>query len=713
MSNHAVPLLTSLSVLVGAASAQDLGAEPPTGSDRYPTVITPTRMRQSLADVPSSVTVITAETLRRYGITSLPDALRLAPGMAVTRASGPDYRIGYHGTNIFAPRRMNVLIDGISVYRPAFSEVEWSQLPVAVGDIDRIEVTRGPSSAAYGPNSMLAVINIVTKNPKDIERGFAEVATGSNGFFNATGRLGMSFGNTAVGLTVNRSQDRGYDVISNSPQPHDSTRINRLNVRSRTDVSPTATLDLRAAVIRGVTEVAFADDFQTSFPDKHVADAYVGGVWTQQLMPSHEIKVRLDHARQRVRQSWASCVPTVGFLPELFTLNRANPVYAEGLLRSLQTGRPLPTGGTPADNALLTATLVAIQRLGPRAIAPTCGIANQDSLETRTDLEVQDTYVASEGLRLVGGLGVRHQRGASQTYLGGERSSTLHWVFGSAEYRPATWVTFNGGGYAERNTLTGSTFSPRLGASVHLSPSQTVRFVYSKGTRSPDIQEQQADWTYTATDLNPPLNGSTTGRLYQSAVSPGNLVSERVASREIGYLLNAHGAGLVLDVKVFEDDLTRLVSERGSIIGFAPTNNNSVTLRGAEVQASLEVSPTWSGFLNYAYLDNVRATKPFERSQYSRHSGSIGTTHKIGRDWRASLAYYGNSGDGIDESRYGRWDVALSNTALVGELPWTTTVLVRRLDNRATSYTVGRPAPLTSTYDSKLQIFGQISIRIP
>ena len=65
----------------------------------YPVVITPTRLVQSLADVPASVTVITAETIERFAIRSIPEALRLVPGMSVVRATGLDYQISYHGTN--------------------------------------------------------------------------------------------------------------------------------------------------------------------------------------------------------------------------------------------------------------------------------------------------------------------------------------------------------------------------------------------------------------------------------------------------------------------------------------------------------------------------------------------------------------------------------------------------------------------------------------
>ncbi len=96
--------------------------------------------------------------------------------------------------------------------------------------------------------------------------------------------------------------------------------------------------------------------------------------------------------------------------------------------------------------------------------------------------------------------------------------------------------------------------------------------------------------------------------LYQSRASPGNLVSEQIVSRELGYLLNAQRYGLLLDARIFDDALTSLISERTSMVGPAPTNDSAVHLRGAELQTSVQWSPRWSGFLNYAYLQNSGAT---------------------------------------------------------------------------------------------------------
>jgi iron complex outermembrane recepter protein len=705
---YSTSIAAACCALAAAALAQSPSQPPDSLDGEYPVVITPARLLQSLADVPASVSIVTGETLRRYGIRSVPEALRLVPGMAVTHASGPDYRINYHGTNILSPRRMNVLIDGISVYRPAFSEVIWSQLPVVVEDIDRIEVTRGPNSAAYGPNSMLAVVNIITRHPKDVDRAYASVTLGSQSSIDATGRVAFTVGTSSVSVTAQRSRFGGYDALAQDPNGHDSITRRLLDIRSRTALSQTDAVSLHAAIIQGTNEVAFADDFQLSFPDRRYSDAYLGASWTTQLSPEHELRLRLDHARQRDRQSWRTCAPTAVLLPELFNLWRANPTYTVALLAGT-----LPSGGTPQDDALAAQAAAAIRALGARALLPTCVTPNQDTMQFRTDIELQDTLVVSDSLRFVAGAGARHQGGESQTFLGGRKSSKLRWVFGNVEARPLPWLTLNAGGYYESNSLSPSTFSPRFAANFHVTPAQTLRLVLSRGSRSPDIQEQDTNWSYTFTDLTPPLNGSSVARFYQSRVGPGNLTSERIKSIELGYLANAQRYGLLVDFKVFSDELTSLISERTNLAGSPPTNDGAVKLRGAEGQASIALSPRWSAFANYAYLDNSGATKPLERSQYSRHSGAIGLTHDLGPEWRTSVAYFGASGNGLAESRYGRLDVTVLKAGQVAGMKWEAMIGLRRLENPVVSYANGDTSRLYSRFDDRLQGLAQFSLRLP
>ena len=116
------------SALILATPARAADDDAGLTNDPLPVVLTPTRLRQSLADVPASVTIITANMLREFGVRSIPDALRLVPGMIVNEVTGFDYRIGYHGGNVLTPRRMNVMVDGLSVYRPGLARVDWAEI---------------------------------------------------------------------------------------------------------------------------------------------------------------------------------------------------------------------------------------------------------------------------------------------------------------------------------------------------------------------------------------------------------------------------------------------------------------------------------------------------------------------------------------------------------------------------------------------------------
>lgn len=672
----------------------------------YPIVITPTRLRQSLSDVPASVTIITAETLRTFGIFKIHDALRLVPGMAVTEVTGSDIRVNHHGTNILVPRRMNVLIDGVSVYRPAFARVDWKEFPVALEDIERIEVTRSPNSATYGPNSMLGIVNIITKHPNDVPRATLTSTVGSLNTRNVTGRFATQIGATSIRLTANHDQDSGYDAsLRQGLAPHDSTRINRLNLRAYTPLIGLSSLDLQAAYLSGDKEIAFVEPFQTTFPDQQIRDYYLSGVWTNVFSPAHQLLIRANYSHHDVEMGWRSCPPTALLLPELAALWDANPAYARQII-----ARQNPSGGTARDDALAAATLAAVRRLGPRALQPTCSTTDQDFRESRADLELQDTYVVSNQLRVVAGLGARNNRGESNTLIGGAAATTSYRAFANSEYKPYDWLTLNAGGYLERDTLAGWTFSPRIAANAHLSPSQTLRIAYSTGTRTPDLLEQRANFTYSSTDLNPPLNGSTTGRFYQRAVSPGGLHSERIRSTELGYLLSLQRLWLLLDARVFHDQLTDLISEKLQLSDWRPTNTHSVRLTGTEVDLNWVPSEQWTLFLKYAYLKNHDASTPLERTQYSRHSGAVGISQLFGDAWRWSFAYYGSSGDGIGENYYGRQDLTFSRTFKIQQTQIMASLIARRFDNRAVTYFRDYGDALRSEYNNRFQLYGFVRI---
>lgn len=668
--------------------------------NNIPVVLTPTRLRQSLADVPASVTIITGEMMSRFGIKSLPDALRLVPGMAVTQVNGNDFRINYHGTNILVPRRMNVLVDGISIYRSAFARVDWKELPVAMEDIDTIEVTRGPNSASYGANSMLAIINIITKHPSAVEGTTVSATTGSlNARAGLTRYAGKAGDSTTYRITLEHQNDSGFDYASAKGIGHDSTRLNKLNFRSITEIGYNETLDLQASAIQGMKESEYIDRYQSTFPDVHLQEYYLNAQWNKSLSQNHELKVQAYASDHQSNQPWTTCLPTALLLPQMYVLWQANPSYANTLL----SGR-IPKGGTAHDDALAASARAAIGALGKRAAQPTCVDANQNYTEGRFDIEIQDTYVFSDMLRMVNGAGFRHDMGDSQTYLGGKFTNDSWRAFSNVEYKPSKSVSINAGGFLERDSLTAETsFSPRLALNSHLSENHTVRFVVSKAERMPDIEEQRANWTYRTTNYSNPLNGATDGIFFQSARSPGNLTSEKILSKEIGYLGNFPKYGILLDAKVFEDQLTDLISEKLQLTNYTPTNSNSARLRGAEMQITYEPSDRWMMHVAYAYLENDASTI-LEQTQYARNSGALGITHVLDNDWRCSLAFYQYGATTAGQSFYGREDLTLSKTFHFGKdkniIPSFT---ISHLDARSSTYLVDAGQIRESRYNDAMQ----------
>lgn len=685
-------LLVTLSPCVEASDVDPL-------LNDMPVVLTPARLRQSLADVPASVTIITSEMMQRFGITSLPDALRLVPGMAITQASGNDYRINYHGTNSLVPKRMDVLIDGISVYRPALASVDWASLPVTIEDIKRIEVTRSPNSAAYGPNSMLAVVNIITKAPDDVGDMTLQARGGSistaEGFARYAGKVGTS---TQYRVSVGRQMDRGFDSSTFGPVAHNATRLNRFNLQTITELSPTESINLQALLVHGTNEAPYADRFQRSLPDKRISSSYLNGVWQKNVSPTHEVQIQANVSNHRLQQEWETCPLTGMYLPQLGDLWKSNPGYVNTIL-----GGRVPSGGSPKDDALARAALSAIRALGPRATVPMCATANQNYSERRVDLEFQDIYVFSDALRMVNGIGARQDIGDSQTFLAGREKNTSYRAFSNIEYRPIKLASVNFGGFVEKDQLSGTAFSPRLALNMNISDGQTLRFIVSKGNRTPNILEQRANISYTG-DLPQALNGQTRGSFYQHAYASGTLESEKILSREIGYLGNFWRQGLLIDAKIFDDSLTNLISEKMQLSSFAPTNNNSARLRGAEIQANYAPNANWHAFLHYAFLNNEASTV-LEQTQYAKHMGAVGISRRLGNGMTVSLATYQSGANGPSQSTYGREDLVISKEMIWGRQNVLISLTARHLDNLSVQYIQDIGQTVTNRYESPMQYF--------
>jgi iron complex outermembrane recepter protein len=142
------------------------------------TVTSASRREQRLVEAAASIFVITRDDIRRSGVTSLPEALRLAPNLQVMRGDTSQYVVSARGGLTPTANKMLVLVDGRTVYTPLFSGVFYDALTIALEDVDRIEVISGPGSTLWGTNAVNGVINVISRPAGETVGGLAAVVAG-------------------------------------------------------------------------------------------------------------------------------------------------------------------------------------------------------------------------------------------------------------------------------------------------------------------------------------------------------------------------------------------------------------------------------------------------------------------------------------------------------------------------------------------------------
>lgn len=178
-------------------------------------VTTPAKTPQSVFQSPTAIYVITSDAIRRAGATSIPEALRLAPGVEVARIDSVKWSIGIRGFGTRLNRSVLVLMDGRTVYTPLFDGTYWEVQNTNMDDIDRIEVIRGPGATIWGPNAVDGVINIITKDSKDTQGVLASAGGGNEelGFANVRygGGNDSDFHYRVYGMAFTRSPEYHSD----------------------------------------------------------------------------------------------------------------------------------------------------------------------------------------------------------------------------------------------------------------------------------------------------------------------------------------------------------------------------------------------------------------------------------------------------------------------------------------------------------------------
>lgn len=611
----------SLSIC-GNAGAQSAVLEPLDEEafwDEIPMVMSATRMSQPVVDSPVAVSVITREMIEASGAREIPELFRLVPGFIVGYHDGHTPSVSYHMSMDRYARRMQVLIDGRSVYTTAIGGIPWATLHITMDDIERIEVVRGPNSASYGANSFLGVINIITHHAIVDQGTEVKFHVGDEGVKETFIRHGDSQGKLDYRLTASYSADDGF------PKRKDYKWTQKVAMRGDYQLSSSDLFIFEGGVGAGVRGVENLQSTELSPPrEKELLNHHQHFKWEHTLGVGESLSIQFYHIFQRNFEHYT--------LPEK-QLGLASVIF--------------PTLPAPAGSVV--------------ALDP--ALADLARRTDRYELEFQHNVSVNDSLRMAWGVGAREDTvwGGANMFGNTEYRNYLSQGFINTEWEANERWLVNIGFMVEDYTTTGTDYSPRVGANYRFSPSHSVRMTASKAIRTPSMFEY-ATYSEWGGDLSVSLGDVT---LMQSPIFQlfweGNQAVdvERIASYEIGYNGTIADGGLGYDIKLYRDEMKDLITP---IIVDEPrnfdtkfknsyVNNDSLVIRGLEVEGSYQLPDESSVRLTYAYtdLEDLSVQHPTDKSSTRKvdytgvapkHSVSLLLIKPISDDLLFSAGYY-------------------------------------------------------------------------
>ncbi len=459
-----------------------------------PVVLTVTRLPQSRQELPSAVTVIDRQMIEASGAVDLTELFRLVAGFQVGHYHGPDGPrtvVTYHGNTNQYSRRMQVLIDGRSVYTWGTGGAEWTDLPVALDDVERIEVSRGPNGVTYGSNAFLGVINIITYHSSEQQGTNLRMTADNDRYREAVLRYGGGNGDFSYRITGSYRGDDGFDpYISPSGTPYelnDDSKTTALNFRGDLRAGVNDYLTLQAGGAAGPRQVGEALDLLDPVRDRDVTTHYQQIQWKHLLSSENELKLQLYHQLHRVNDHFITI--------------------------------PLPVESLDVDTSMQS---------------------------ERYDLELSHQLRLLDSLRMVWGVEARLDEVKGEDYfdLGATYRQNLRRGFINGEWQPSKRWVVNIGDMLESSDQFGSYHSPRVAINRRLGKRGYVRVSAGRAYRIPTAVEDNADFTVRTT------GGALALDAYEHAP---DLQPERIDSSELAF--GAEGKHGGYEVKLFHEEI--------------------------------------------------------------------------------------------------------------------------------------------------------------
>ena len=502
----------SVGVICGSACAAGYPSEKDYLQE-LPIVLSASRLSQPISETPNAMTVIDRDMIVASGARNIADVFKLVPGMYVGYASGHTPIVSYRGITDEYARRMQVLVDGRSIYLPILGQVDWTELPLDIGDIERIEVIRGPSAASHGSNSVQGVINIFTRGATDARKIELFARRGDAGVSDVTARFGGAGDSWDYRVTLASRGDSGFDPLPDvtSIPLNDNNCTQLINTQIGYRPTGSDTIDVRLGYSDSTRQLGdlsagwTATSLFTGLRDQKVGSDFEQLTWLHTFAGNSDLQLNYYHIGRNMKDQRYS-TPCVNCAPTALNL--------------------IASGSYPLS---------------------------EDAVIHRHDLEMQHTLNTSPDNRVVWGIGARQDSATAPNSLRYSATWREYRLFAHDEWRITPASLINIGAMAEKNALLQTRVSPRASYNYHLTLRDTLRASVSVAYRNPEMVEELGNQSVL---LNNVAGKQWTWHNFSAA---GGLSPEKTIAREIGYIGQLDEAGSTLDVRAFHDQISDII----------------------------------------------------------------------------------------------------------------------------------------------------------
>lgn len=574
-----------------------------------PIVLSATRLAQPQTEAPATITIIDRQLIKLSGAKAIPELFRLVPGFHVAHFRGNEPVVAYQGLSSEFPQGVQVLIDGRSVYSPLFGGVDWSNIPIMMEDIERIEVIRGPNGSSFGSNAFQAVINITTSHAVQTNDFQVKSTLGERGYQRTLLTGSHSFGDIDVRLSASHIDDNGY------ANNDDDSRHDSLTGRLDYQITHLDSLQLNFGIINTLKE--------THTPGT--------------LLDPFDPPRNTDDSQHSIHAKWEHSTPD----DQLFITQAS---YTRHLHKDKFT------------------TFFDAKNIGLGFLGSSVSRLDFTEYFDRYDMEFEHQFHFNDQVRVSWGLGSRIDR----VYMPLLQNSTqkfdnsIQRIFSNVEWRPEHNLIINIGALWEHSQLSGDDLSPRLAVNYLLTPSQSIRFSASHAIRAPVLLENNLNADASIESI------STPGLVLNQPLlrTKAGLDPETVDSLEAGYHGLFFNNALTVDLKLFRNEYDNLIDTKGLATGATLSlfgipiatadlgtkvqtvdNLHYANINGYEIELNYRPDANNLVHLGYAYnhtnvgrithndIENIRSSVP-------KDVFNILASHTFDNNLWASIAFY-------------------------------------------------------------------------